>query len=265
MVATHLKFTIMVITGNGSNGTGFLLHDSGNLFLVTAGHVLIGENGELRNEQITLEAPQLYGQSTYSGDAACININLKKAKVMRSKTADVIVVYLGEAGWNVQKQNYSLTLEEHVVRETNVGSSFTIVGKGAVETIANLTIGDDLLISGYPTSLSWENSGLPTNIPLFRKGIIATTYYRKNIIIIDCPAYPGNSGGPVLLKFTENRKTEYKVIGVISKFIPYVQRWENVRDRLRHEEYHNSGFTSVVAMDEVYDLIKSFPTREPNI
>ena len=82
-------------------------------------------------------------------------------------------------------------------------------------------------------------------------------YSKTKTIILDCPVYGGNSGGPVIQLFRSNNGVdEYKIIGVVSHYIPYVQEWVNSRDKLIHKEYLNSGYSVITSFDPVLELIQ---------
>lgn len=57
---------------------------------------------------------------------------------------------------------------------------------------------EDIIVVGYPDGL-WDEVN---NLPIFRKGILATTpainYEGEKEFLIDCAIYPGSSGSPVL-------------------------------------------------------------------
>lgn len=58
---------------------------------------------------------------------------------------------------------------------------------------------ENVIMIGYPTGL-WDNVN---NLPIFRKGIVATDYRRdwqgKKQFLIDAAVFPGSSGSPVIL------------------------------------------------------------------
>lgn len=59
--------------------------------------------------------------------------------------------------------------------------------------------GNDVMVFGYPTSLGLQQlPQIDIHRPLLRKGIVAGTNPQTRSIILDCPSYFGNSGGPVV-------------------------------------------------------------------
>jgi hypothetical protein len=91
---------------------------------------------------------------------------------------------------------------------------------------------------------------------LLRKGIVAGVSLSKQSIIIDCPAYQGNSGGPVVQVEHPNLNTTiYHIIGVAVAFVPFEEQWENKTLRYSHVSISNSGYTLVEPIDAALELV----------
>jgi hypothetical protein len=98
---------------------------------------------------------------------------------------------------------------------------------------------------------------------LLRKGIIAGKNPSRRTIILDCPSYYGNSGGPVVqAERLGLGKTEFKIIGIVSQFVPFKETWVNVTHKMSHWEISNSGYTVVMPIDLVLDLIREHEAAE---
>jgi hypothetical protein len=108
-------------------------------------------------------------------------------------------------------------------------------------------VSNEVFMFGYPTSLSGLIPEIDIKLPLLRKGIVAGKNLEKEAIIIDCPAFFGNSGG-LVVEIERFRSGEVRTlaIGIISKLIPYQERWAE-----------NSGYTVVVPMDRLEELISN--------
>jgi hypothetical protein len=110
---------------------------------------------------------------------------------------------------------------------------------------------------GYPTSLTAPISGFfnPAQ-PLLRKGIVAGVNRSGRTIIVDSPSYQGNSGGPVLqVEHPSFGVTSFKIIGLVSAFVPFQEEWENKTLRYSHTIVANSGYTIVEPIDIALELV----------
>jgi hypothetical protein len=122
---------------------------------------------------------------------------------------------------------------------------------------ADVDVGADVYMFGYPTSLTVPIREMfdPTQ-PLLRKGIVAGVNPDKRIIIVDCPSYQGNSGGPVIqVEHPSLGATEYKVIGIVSGFVPFQEEWENKTFRYSYVGISNSGYTVIVPIDIALEMV----------
>ena len=80
-------------------------------------------------------------------------------------------------------------------------------------------------------------------------------------MILDCPAYPGNSGGPVFehVSFQPSGVSDkILVIGVVTEFVPFVKRWFSHPYKESSIEYFNSDYSVIVPMDDVLHLLREF-------
>jgi hypothetical protein len=119
-----------------------------------------------------------------------------------------------------------------------------------------VNIGSEVYIFGYPTSLGIKKSiQYDFQRPLLSSGIVAGKYSEEKTFIIDCPSYPGNSGGPVIVKTPTKTGVEFKLIGILIEFIPYEEQWKNTRNNLINTQHYNSGYSVVEPIDFIYELI----------
>ena len=72
--------------------------------------------------------------------------------------------------------------------------------------------------------------------------------------------YPGNSGGPVLEVEQEGFGYTYRVIGVVTQFVPVVT---DVLGVPAAGALVNSGYSIAAAMDGVLALARQFSTQIP--
>jgi hypothetical protein len=255
----NLAYPVLISLKSGNGGSGFFFNGRSSIYLVTAKHVLL--------DMARPEQPLLSNEGelvSYSRDAGekkqnRFSINLatldKAGHVIRHPTRDVIAVRLG-----------SLTHRDGADKITPLNgiTAQSVAPLGVVGVpIENVARFDEVLVSnnvfvfGYPTSLGLK--ALPQfdlKRPLLRRGIVAGLNLDQRSIVLDCPVYPGNSGGPVLEEDDEspgNRR--FRVIGVIAEFVPAVETWLNVGHNYNNVTINNSGYSIATPMDFVLELL----------
>lgn len=123
--------------------------------------------------------------------------------------------------------------------------------------------GDGVFVLGFPLGLVGEDR----NYTIVRQGIIARVqdWLKGNsrTFLIDASIFPGNSGGPVLLKpeitSIQGTKATSKcsLIGMVSAYVPYSEvaiSEQTGRRRMVFEE--NSGLGIVVPYDLIQETIR---------
>ena len=122
--------------------------------------------------------------------------------------------------------------------------------------------GDGVFVLGFPMGLVGEEY----NYTIVRQGSIARIrdwlYGKSRTFLIDASVFPGNSGGPVILKpetaaieGTKSNDTAY-LIGMVSKYITHEDiaiSWQTKKPRVVFTE--NSGLCVVVPMDVIQETI----------
>jgi len=251
-----LEFANLILLPNRSRGTGFRIYnEKREIFLVTAKHVLFNDSESLHCNAIDILCRTL---SPTGGEDHRISIDLVKCKPKPHVSADVAVVKIGELipaeeidkSGETDRVEYLDGIEVLIQGE----GDFIIGSRRAIKGIDDVVISKDIFLVGFPSSLGLEDSPqFDYGLPLLRKGIVANIYRKQSTIILDCPVFPGNSGSPVL-QFNEANKIN--LIGVVSQYIPYVQKWASLRDpKLINSEHLNSGYSVAVSMDKVFELI----------
>jgi hypothetical protein len=148
------------------------------------------------------------------------------------------------------------------------GADFSALPERAhldLEGIESLGVvgGDDVFTLGFPMGIA----GTEKKYAIVRGGVIARVdreiVDETGCFLIDCPVFPGNSGGPVVLKpeavslGKQPPRTKVHVIGIVSGYVPYTDTAiseQTQRPRVSFEE--NSGLAYVVPMDAVNELIR---------
>jgi hypothetical protein len=134
------------------------------------------------------------------------------------------------------------------------GTSVLGFAPEAVRTYDQVLVGNDVIVYGYPRSLGGLSNDKQFDLdplrPLLRKGLIAGLNGIKRTIILDCPSYRGNSGGPAVEIEPTGLQRKFLVIGVITEFVPLMEVAPDLNFAL------NSGYSVVEPMDAVLELTK---------
>jgi S1-C subfamily serine protease len=198
----------VLITFKGSTGSGFFLNTHEAVFLVTAKHVLFDpDTQKLRENQVELLS---YSKDPSDNENNVIVLNpeiLQSTSAIKAHNSqDVAVVKIGtikdeeESSNDIQELKKKITvpiLGVAFIKTAKLG----IVGVDLdnVKTLDQTLIGNDVIVFGYPTSLGLQaKPQLDPHRPLLRKGIVAGQNLQRKAIVLDCPVYQGNSGGPVI-------------------------------------------------------------------
>jgi Trypsin-like peptidase domain len=124
--------------------------------------------------------------------------------------------------------------------------------------------GDGIFVLGFPM----DRAGKERNYVIVRHGIIARISEildrASDTFMIDSLVYPGNSGGPVILKpeivsisGTKSNSNAY-LIGLVISYIPYQDlavSTQTGEQRIMFEE--NSGLAEVLPIDSIDETIKA--------
>lgn len=259
----NFSYSILLSVDHGmSKGSGFRLKYKGLNFLVSARHVFYDENDKLYGDTVIATCPS----SPLGNGTITFEVDLTKAKIFKSLNADVCVILLGknqhlsESKGHLKhetgdhKRPATLELEEYVTLIEQTAQHFTSVDIEATRGLNDIGIANEVYLMGYPTSLGLAQSKyFDITKPLIRKGIISGVNITEGTFIIDCPSYQGNSGGPII---EHGEDGYFRVIGLVSQYIPYETTWYNNRERIKNVEVSNSGFSVCVPFDKIVELIE---------
>lgn len=256
--------TIMIELNNGNYGSGLFYQDRVNTYLVTARHVLMNNIKDASGKTINYALKDKVGKiSYYSGDtetslAKGLVINfealLKKGYLKYSLTSDILVCKIGIT----DTIGYTKVIYDRFnVTKLNNTSKINNYRPESTSSFEESILGKDVFIFGYPKTLGLKNNNqYDFNRPILRKGVIAGKYANNKTIVIDCPSFGGNSGGPVIQIFKKDFVTEGKLIGIVVSFIPLVETWNNPRYNITNIEFVNSGYSVVEPIEKINELIK---------
>jgi len=267
---SHIRYPVLITLDNGITASGFYVNnDAGEAYFVTARHILfkkdkIKSNLKLQGAKALLLS---YPQGKENPDPIFIELELRKlyreGHVRPHRTTDVVVVKIGEFETKAEGLQKSLRFSKGVVQKGAEGANTegTILGANptVIRPYKDVSIGNDVFIFGYPVSLGMKNyPQIDYARPLLRRGAIAGKNEAKKTIILDCPTVYGNSGGPVIeVEKISLTQTKFWVIGVVSEFIPFQDTWYNVQRQSGTRYIENSGYSVVIPMDRVMELVNA--------
>ena len=256
---------ILIKTENGKLGSGFFVRDSLHIYMVTARHCLIDSVTKDSHNFLTSRYIRCISYTNNAMTSKEVNtyIYLSKADsaglLKHEKDQDIAAIQLGKKCEGTDQTNKFIYYHDFVRADTNLIPE--MVRPDVIQKYADVHIGDDVFIMGYPTSLGLKNTTqFDHERPLLRKGIIAGKNIMKKTIILDCPAYYGNSGGPVFIRYFDTIKgytiQHYRAVGVMSEFIPYADSLFNKKDSIKNIGLQNSGYSVAVPFETIFDLFK---------
>ena len=257
----NLAYPVLVQRSDGA-ASGFYLNTAGSIYLVTAKHVLFDpQRGSLRVPQVDLLSyprnPKEAGRNILAIDLAVL---LGAGEVKAHNQEDVVVVRIGttaEGATGDAAGGRRLTLHPSITVREATASGLLGVAVENVKKYDDVLVGNEVIVFGYPISLGLkELPQLDPLRPLLRAGIVAGQNPTTRSLVIDCAAYPGNSGGPVVELTREAFHVQFKVIGVLREFVPFEEKSVNVPFGYVNRLITNSGYAVATPMDFVLELIK---------
>ena len=241
-----------------SNATGFL-------YGYPAGTT--DENGEKLYYVFLVTNRHVFQNAAERGDTLHARFN----KLFETGT-NVYPIALADASWTVHPNPYAdiavLSINPERIKTDGIDYSFFQADEHTI-TIEQartnqVSEGDGIFVLGFPLG----EAGEERNYVIVRQGIIARiqNWLKGNArtFLIDSSIFPGNSGGPVLLKpeltSIEGTKanTKCSLIGMVSSYLPYTEvavSQQTGRPRMIFEE--NSGLGQVVPPDVIQEAVKA--------
>lgn len=260
--SNNLNYPVRILAGT-SSGSGFIVgtDEKNNAYIVTAKHVLYYQDTntkefKLFSEKVkiicnTFIEPYVYkSPRIYELDLLKL-ITDNHLKLHSSQ--DVVVIKFG-----IRKDGKINFLPGVSLLQDTEGAIVTYELSGA-RKFDDVVISNEIFVLGYPVSLSSsEMKQINYDLPLVRKGIVAGKNYENKTLILDCPVYGGNSGGLALeIDLDATNGVNIHLVGVVVQFVPFVEQWQNTKfPSLFNTNYQNSGYSIVLPIDFIIDLIK---------
>jgi len=243
----NLAYPVLIEMDN-SIGSGFFLNDENKIYLVSASHVLFNrDTGALISNIAKITS---YPKEKADKEKNVFKLDLakllSKGHLKYDFSKDVVVLKIGDVDSETRLFN---TLSEVEVMEI---STTGVVGVGIdnTRTYQESLIANDVFVFGYPVSLNLlQIPQIDYSRPLLRHGIIAGKNDLTKTLVLDLPVYHGNSGGPVIEAEQEGLGFRYRVVGLITEFVPALAR---AKDRVEV----NSGYSIAASLDRVLELVE---------
>lgn len=256
----NLAYPVLITLRNGATGSGFYLNTGKAIYLVTAKHVLFDPaTGKLLDVALDLLSYSKDSSDPVHNRATLdLSVLQSDGNIKPHPSEDVVVIKISTItgdltlGARAMEKGASLTVQGVTVTESATGGLLS-ANLDTVKSFEEVLTGNEVIVFGYPTSLGLQQlPQIDTHRPLLRKGIVAGTNPQKRSIVLDCPSYFGNSGGPVVELDRAGFTTTFKIIGVISQYVPFA-------DTGRANTFvmlSNSGYSIATPMNFVLDLVK---------
>jgi hypothetical protein len=256
----NLAYPVLITLKRGT-GSGFFLNTAEAVFLVTAKHVFFDpDTQKLRDDQAELTS---YSKDPSDQENNVMLLNLDALQVAGAikghSLHDIAVVKIGIISDKEEPPNNTQDSGKHTLSAipgviVSKMSKLGIVGVSLdhIKTFDQVLIGNDVIVFGYPTSLGLQaKPQFDLHRPLLRKGIVAGQNLQSRSIVLDCPVYWGNSGGPVIqVEATNPFQKSFSVIGVVGELVPFVDQGHTFMTA------NNSGYSIATPMDFVLELVK---------
>jgi len=95
-----------------------------------------------------------------------------------------------------------------------------------------------------------------------RKGIVAGKNLDTKTFLLDCPAYPGNSGGPIIAVGKDDNGFESRrIIGIVTQYIPYLEPQLNQSMQFKEFDLSNSGLSVGIPIESIDEIIEELKKR----
>jgi len=259
----NLAYPVLVTLDNRDTGSGFYLRTGDRFYLVTARHVLFKISADPSRGKhpfdLKTKTVELLSYPRDPKEAGRILLKLDLVKLESEgatkphPTAEVAVVRIGTV--ETKGTSWALKPAEGVEVKELAPSGLVAVAMETADKLDQVMVANEVYIFGYPTSLGLKQiPQIDYERPLLRKGVVAGNNEKLGTIVLDCPAYQGNSGGAVLEVQRAGLVINFRVIGVITAFVPFAETWENKTQGYSTISISNSGYSVAVPMDKVLEL-----------
>jgi len=240
-----------------STSSGVFVSDSQYIYLVTAKHCLFNLQNDLGSQFVSLI---YYVNDPFGGKNDTITVDLKNSikynAILFDETNDIAIVQIGKFIGNTNTGKKLFSYQRYAKKVSNLAPG--VIEQSKCFILDNTLVGEDCILAGFPTSLKNEMNNLNYNFdrPLIRKGVIAGKDKSTRTIIVDCPVYKGNSGGPVF-EISELEPNKIGLIGIVSSAIILTEKLENSYYKgVTATNLTNSGYSVIIPIEYALNLMK---------
>lgn len=256
----YLTIPVSAELENNQTATGFYIIIDRMVFFATARHAILAEGKD--NTFNIVSNTAILKSSNFGTQASAekiIALDLKKlysnGSIIYNKLYDIVVIKIADFINDTEFKG----AEGVVIKQTP--GAFNLASLDYIKKYEEIVIGNEVFVFGYPTTLGiQELPQIDFSRPLVRKGIISGKNEKTRTIILDCPVDFGNSGSPVLecetIYENNNLVKKYWLIGLVTKFVPFVEETVNMRYKYSNYTLNNSGYSVVAPIDIVLEMVK---------
>lgn len=256
---TTLNTPVLLLSDTDSAGSGVYISKNSKLYFVTAKHVIFDNTSSLKANNITLlsyvgnEPKQ---QMKYFVDLPAA----KKANNIYIPTSkDIAIIKILNQRINQLSGKTESFLTKGVTCDESYLPVMAVDSSNNVLQYKEVKVSSEVFLLGYPISLGTDKENkylIDFYKPLLRKGIVAGKNELNRTIIIDCPVYKGNSGGPVFeIDREDDGVDRTKLFGIVTDFIPLVEKLKSSLYDYENVNLTNSGYGVVVPLDDILSYI----------
>lgn len=252
LIERAVQLTVLIQIDKTSSASGIIVIDSSNnLLLITAKHTFYDPNTNFTILNGKIATISLYTKDFRKDDATYIFLNIpyiaNNKLLICDSIHDICIVKLAKA-----ELSGAIKYNEGIFREGKNASYVHDHFENIIMSKKDIFLGEDVFITGYPTSIGLQQiPQFDYYRPLLKRGAIASVSEDLDNIIIDCPVFHGNSGGPVFLERKGFNSYSLKLIGIVSQFIPLLNSTLSGKDKT----LENSSYGVIVPIEYAQKLI----------
>ena len=248
-------FSLKIEVGE-STGSGFLVGDTSELYLVTARHVLFEDSLARALKAATATINGYSAGEPYS--LTFDLVALRRDGELKADTAhDVAVIRWAEFLRGTPTR--IITHRDYVRHNDDRKPTYGVVKWTDLRKYEQVQVGSDVYVFGYPTSIGLKRiPQIDYDRPLLQKGIVAGLNPAKKTIVLNVAANFGNSGGPAVEVEDGPTGPQFVAIGVVTEYIPFEEVQLNVSRNWVYSTISSSPYSIAEPLDPVIDIIRSW-------